>query len=185
MSGPLDDLVFFTDRDLGKSFPETLAAAGLKVVKHADLFPPDCPDETWLAKIGAEGWIAVTHDTRIRYKPNERRAVIDHGVRLLVVVGKAPYPELAENFVATAEKIAAFAADYPAPMDRKGLQTSTAPRRSRGEWFSLAGRQLIRSHPVYGATANHAGLLGSSLPELARCHSRPKLLPSQERWRQP
>jgi hypothetical protein len=80
LSGPPDDLAFFTDRDLGKRFPETLAAAGLKVVKHADLFPPDCPDETWLAKVGAEGWIAVTHDARIRYKPNERRAVIDHGV---------------------------------------------------------------------------------------------------------
>ena len=45
--------VFFTDRDLGKRFPEILAAAGLTVKRHDDLFPPNCPDEQWLAHVGA------------------------------------------------------------------------------------------------------------------------------------
>jgi hypothetical protein len=40
--------VFFTDRDLGKRFPEILANTGLSVERHDDVFPPDCPDETWL-----------------------------------------------------------------------------------------------------------------------------------------
>jgi hypothetical protein len=48
-------LVFFTDRDLGKRFPEILASAGLSVKRHDDLFPPDCPDERWLAQIGESG----------------------------------------------------------------------------------------------------------------------------------
>ena len=41
--------VWFTDRDLGKRFPEILTAAGLTVERHHDLFPPYGPDEQWLA----------------------------------------------------------------------------------------------------------------------------------------
>lgn len=82
--------VFFTDRDLGKRFPEVLHAAGLAVERHADHFAPDCPDEVWLEAVGRKGWIAVTHDRRIRYKPNELAAVVQHRVALLVVIGDAP-----------------------------------------------------------------------------------------------
>jgi hypothetical protein len=71
LSAPRDALVFFTDRDLGKRFPEVLAASGLEVRRHGDHFPSDCPDEVWLEAVGRSAWIAVSHDTRIRYKPNE------------------------------------------------------------------------------------------------------------------
>jgi hypothetical protein len=91
--------VYFTDRDLGKRFPEILKSGGLTVERHADHFAHDAPDETWLEAIGKRGWIALTHDRRIRYKPNELAAVMRHGVALLVIVGKAPFPDLANNFV--------------------------------------------------------------------------------------
>jgi len=112
-------LEFFTDRDLGKRFPEILASAGLSVRRHDDLFPPNCPDEQWLAQIGNAGWIAITHDTRIRYKPNERDAIVRHRVSLLVVQGKAPLKDLAENFVATMPRIAEFLANHQAPLIAK------------------------------------------------------------------
>ena len=115
MSGPPEPLVFFTDRDLGKRFPSILLEAGLDVRRHADHFAPDCPDEDWLKKVGASGWIAITHDARIRYKPNEKLAVLTHGVRLLVIVGDAPFPELARNFVATHDRVQAFVASHRAP----------------------------------------------------------------------
>lgn len=115
MSAPREPPVFFTDRDLGTRFPEILSAAGLAVRKHQDLFPPDCPDEVWLESVGTKGWIAVTHDTRIRYKPNELAAVIKHRVPLIVVVGKAPFPQLAKHFVDTAPKIVAFIEQHTAP----------------------------------------------------------------------
>ncbi len=73
-------LVFFTDRDLGTSFPDILRSAGISVERHGDHFPPDTSDETWLAEIGARGWVILTHDRRIRYKPNELAAVKRHGV---------------------------------------------------------------------------------------------------------
>jgi hypothetical protein len=100
--------VFFTDRDLGKRFPSILASAGLQVERHHDRFREDCPDEEWLEHVGANEWVAITHDARIRYKPNELAAVFRHRVRLLVVVGKAPLPILAENFVSTMPRISSL-----------------------------------------------------------------------------
>ena len=100
--------IYFTDRDLGKRFPAILAAAGLTVERHHDLFPPDGPDEQWLEYCGTQHRIALTHNERIRYTPNELAAVVRFQVALLVVVGKAPFPELAENFVRTLPKIVAF-----------------------------------------------------------------------------
>lgn len=118
--------IFFTDRDLGKRFPEILAAAGLHVERHADHFPPDCPDEIWLQEIGQRGWIAVTHDARIRYKPNELAAVMQHKVALLVVVGHAPYPELARSFVATYGRICSFLEQHTPPFIAKVYRPSAA-----------------------------------------------------------
>lgn len=112
-------LVFFTDRDLGTRFPDILAASGLNVERHRDHFPPDCADEEWLKAIGAQNWIAVTHDRRIRYKPNELAAVERHRVALLVVIGKTPFPLLARNFVATVPKISDFLAQHTAPFIAK------------------------------------------------------------------
>lgn len=111
--------VFFTDRDLGKRFPEILSAAGLQVERHADHFTHDCPDTVWLEEIGQHGWVAITHDSRIRYKPNELAAVIKHRVALLVMVGHAPYPQLAHSFVATKDRILGFLERHNPPFIAK------------------------------------------------------------------
>jgi hypothetical protein len=113
------DRIYFTDRDLGKRFGEILKAGGLTVERHADHFAPDTADEVWLAEVGKRGWIALTHDRRIRYKPNERDAVMRHGVALLVIVGSAPFPELAQAFVATLPRIEQFLAANQAPFIAK------------------------------------------------------------------
>jgi hypothetical protein len=102
------NLVFFTDRDLGKQFPEILRSGGLTVERHHDHFAPNASDETWLEAAGQRGWIALTHDRRIRSKPNELAAVMRYGVALLVIIGKAPYPELARSFVATLPRVQRF-----------------------------------------------------------------------------
>jgi len=116
--------VYFTDRDLGKKFPEILRAAGLSVERHADHFQHDTPDEVWLREIGKKGWVAVTHDGRIRYKPNEKIAVVENNVALLVVVGHAPFPELATAFVATEPKIRNFIAAHKPPYIAKVYRPS-------------------------------------------------------------
>ncbi len=102
------NVVFFTDRDLGLQFPGILRDAGLSVERHSDHFAHDCADDVWLAEVAARGWVALTHDARIRYKPNELAAIVQHKATLLVVVGHAPYAELARNFVNTLPRILTF-----------------------------------------------------------------------------
>ena len=125
--------VYFTDRDLGKKFPELLRAAGLAVERHYDLFPPDGPDEQWLEHCGRKGRIAISHNVRIRYTPNELAAVLSHSVALLIVVGKAPYPELAANFVSTATRIERFLERHRAPFIAKVYRPSPEERKRDAE----------------------------------------------------
>jgi hypothetical protein len=117
-------LVFFTDRDLGKQFPAILAASGFKVERHDEHFDPGTPDEEWLAGIGRRGWVAITHDKRIRHKPNELAAILAHRVALLVVVGRAPFPDLARSFVATRGPIERFTRSHSPPYIAKVYRPS-------------------------------------------------------------
>ncbi|MCP5329171.1 MAG: hypothetical protein R3E75_01710 [Steroidobacteraceae bacterium] len=83
-----------------------------------------------MREIGKIGWVAVTHDGRIRYKPNEKNAVIENNVALLVVVGHALFPELAEAFVATEPKIHDFIAAHERPHIAKVYRPSAAANPS-------------------------------------------------------
>ena len=118
--------VYFTDRDLGKRFPEILTAAGLTVERHVDHFLPDTADEVWLAEVGKRGWISLTHDRRIRYKPNERDAVMRYRVGLLVIIGAAPFADLAHAFVATLPRIERFLARHKPPFIAKVYRPTPA-----------------------------------------------------------
>jgi hypothetical protein len=100
--------VYFTDRDLGKQFPRILSEAGITVERHGDLFQPGGSDEEWLEHCGTKGRIAISHNSRIRYVPNELAAVKRFKVPLLILVGQATSAELAHNFVRTLQCIEAF-----------------------------------------------------------------------------
>jgi hypothetical protein len=121
--------VYFTDRDLGKRFPEILREAGLRVERHADHFAHDTSDEDWLREIGKRSWVAITHDKRIRYKPNELKAVLDNNVALLVVVGRNPFPELAKAFVVTERRIRTFVAKTQPPYIAKVYRAPASEER--------------------------------------------------------
>ena len=107
--------VYFTDRDLGKQFPRLLTEAGLVVERHGDLFQPEGSDEQWLAHCGRTQRVAITHNSRIRYVPNELAALIQFRVTLLVLVGKTPTADLARNFVHTLPRIEAMLAGVEPP----------------------------------------------------------------------
>ncbi|MGH6717811.1 MAG: hypothetical protein ACREER_00710 [Alphaproteobacteria bacterium] len=124
--------VYFTDRDLGNRFPGILRSAGLTVEQHKDHFATVTPDEEWLAAVGASGWIVLSHDRRIRYKPNELDAVMRHGVAMLVIVGAAPYPELARAFVATLPRIQRFLARHEPPFIAKVYRPAPSETTRRG-----------------------------------------------------
>ncbi len=111
--------VYFTDRDLGKQFPRILAEAGLTIERHGDLFAPDGSDEEWLEHCGKHGRIAISHNSRIRYVPNELEAVVTFKVPLLILVGKAPTADLAHNFVSTIARIEALLDQHTPPFIAK------------------------------------------------------------------
>lgn len=118
--------IWFTDRDLGKQFPRILAEAGLSVERHGDLFPPEGSDEQWLAHCGSQRRVAITHNSRIRYVPNELAAVQRFAVQLIVVVGHAPTAELARNFVATVSRLESWLDRHPGPAILKLYRPSAA-----------------------------------------------------------
>jgi hypothetical protein len=57
---------------------------------HPDL--PEVPrgalDDEWLPVVAAKGLVVITRDKKIRYRPAEKRAWIEHGVRGFVLTGK-------------------------------------------------------------------------------------------------
>ena len=59
-----------------------LTTAGIRVERHLDHFARGTPDEDWLPLIGINGWALLTTDKRIRYRTNEKEAVIKHNVRM-------------------------------------------------------------------------------------------------------
>jgi hypothetical protein len=51
------------------------------ILVHDDLFPQDVEDEVWLREAGTKGWVVLTRDEKIRWRPGEQRAIVDAGVR--------------------------------------------------------------------------------------------------------
>jgi hypothetical protein len=59
---------------------------------------PGCPitetdthDDVWLPVVGQEGWSAIMRDKRVRFRPGERRAIIDHNVKAFIMTGAGNY----------------------------------------------------------------------------------------------
>jgi hypothetical protein len=136
---------WFTDRDLGKQFPRVLAEGGIPVQRHGDLFAPDGSDEQWLEHCGTHGLVAITHDRRIRYRPNELAAVVRFNVQLVVVTGKVPTVELAHNFLRTLHRVEALLNLQRPPVILKVYQATPSELRQsqnsagRAEvWFPAA-----------------------------------------------
>jgi PIN like domain len=132
MNEPRED-VYFTDRDLGRKFPETLKAAGLVVVTHDDEFGPLTPDDEWLAKVGANRWLGITRDARIRYSPLALRVLMQTGARLFVLVGNLTTEECADLVIGNRRKIESLAASEP------GAFIAKIRRDGVHLWISLEG----------------------------------------------
>lgn len=107
------EVTYFTDRDLGRKLPETLKAAGLAVVTHDDQFGPLTPDDEWLANVGANGWLAISRDARIRYSPLALRVLMQTGARLFVLVGNLTTAEGADLIISKRKQIESLAANEP------------------------------------------------------------------------
>jgi hypothetical protein len=82
------DPIFFIDRSLGSTVVfEALCRAKWKVERHDDHFSPTTEDTVWIRFAGVQGWIILSADQRIRYNPEERRALIESGTLAFLLAG--------------------------------------------------------------------------------------------------
>ena len=117
MSHPdaLPDL--FLDRSLGRiKVPQLLRDAGLRLVTLAEHYgvPADGRSWTrkWLELAGTSGWAVFMKDTRVRYNPAERSAVLRHSVQCFCLTSQSlSSDEMARRFLDNLDAIAQVCAD--------------------------------------------------------------------------
>lgn len=77
---------------IDRSVPRGVADAVKKmrddVLWLEDEFPHSVSDQEWLARAGSEGWLVITHDKKVRTRPGERRAIMEHGVGCFILTYK-------------------------------------------------------------------------------------------------
>ena len=83
-----NDVTFFVDRCFGRGFWKALRAAGFKAEHKDDHFAQNTDDEIWMQEVGHRGWVVFTRDTRMRFHPNERAAVINSSLRMFTLQTK-------------------------------------------------------------------------------------------------
>jgi hypothetical protein len=103
--------MLFLDRSLGRrQVPDLLRAAGLCLQTLAEVYgiPADetVADVDWLARAGSEGWIVLMKDERIRYRPAEREALVNHHVRAFCLTsGNLRAAEMAQLYINVLDRI--------------------------------------------------------------------------------
>jgi hypothetical protein len=80
-----DEPIFFVDRTHGrKKLPNLLKKVGMKVEVHYKHFDPEAPDDEWIRKCAANGWIIVTGDKAIETDPINLKAVEESGAKVFI-----------------------------------------------------------------------------------------------------
>ncbi len=85
-ASPPETPTFFLDRSLGrKTVAEALRSAGLNVVLHDEVFPPDASDAVWLRFAGERKLIVLTKGRAIRTRRLERETLFAASVRAVIL----------------------------------------------------------------------------------------------------
>lgn len=94
---------------MGRKLGRRLQEEGLRVVLHDDEFAPGTLDVEWLTVVGQNGWIAITKDQRLRFRPLEKAALIAAGLRTFVFTsGNMSGAEVADAIVKALPKMRAL-----------------------------------------------------------------------------
>jgi PIN like domain len=119
MSRPPDRPTFFVDRDLGPRFFNSLAADRRFGVEYHDahFHDPATDDSVWLQLVAEQGWIAITHDRKIR--AHHREIIAAYRARVIIIVGKRTMADHAANFLATYPRIERFVQHRSGPYTAK------------------------------------------------------------------
>jgi hypothetical protein len=84
--------VIFIDASLPRSVADELKKVREDVLFKHDIFLPGTDDPIWLQRVGAEGWLAITRDARIRTRPAERAAIMENDVGCFILTHQQDLP---------------------------------------------------------------------------------------------
>jgi hypothetical protein len=113
-------LVYFFDADLlGVAKPIAQVRADVIYPGHSNCpsIRPDTKDPEWLAEAGSHGWVVLLRDKRIRSRPGERQALLDHGLRTFCLTksGNASKWDVLGLLVVNWDAIERVALEVPGP----------------------------------------------------------------------
>ncbi len=80
--------MIFIDASLPRTVADELKKVREDVVFKHDIFAPGTDDSVWLRRVGVEGWLAITHDKRVRTRYGERAAIMENGVGCFILTYK-------------------------------------------------------------------------------------------------
>ena len=108
---------FYVDESIfSHALVAELTAAGIALDRVGITVPFGAPDDVWLSHCGKHSYLALTRDQRIRYRPLEKQALIEHGVACFTFTqGQATATQCATRIVELAPKMVAIASGQPRP----------------------------------------------------------------------
>jgi predicted nuclease of predicted toxin-antitoxin system len=114
---PPDGTVFFVDRSIGVEPIRTeFINAGLVVEIHDDHFARDEEDRVWLRSAGERGWVVLTKDQKLRYRPLEIEALRASRARVFVLTaGNLRGVEIGAVFLGALPQICKVLENVPGP----------------------------------------------------------------------
>jgi predicted nuclease of predicted toxin-antitoxin system len=93
-----------------------LIDAGIAVEIHDDHFARDEEDRVWLRTVGERGWVVLTKDQRLRYRPLEIAALRASNARVFVLTaGNLRGIEIAAVFLSALPRICKLLQVLPGP----------------------------------------------------------------------
>jgi len=101
---------FFIDRSLARrDVADALRLSGCIVHTHLEVYgerDESVSDTEWLELCGRQGWVVLTMDRRIRWRPPEIAAIRRYGVKLFALTsGNLSAAEQADRFIQHIEAI--------------------------------------------------------------------------------
>lgn len=80
-----EEPIYIVDRTHGrKKLPTLLKKVGMKVEVHHQHFDPESPDDEWIPKAAANGWVILTGDKAVETDPINLKAIEDSAAKVFI-----------------------------------------------------------------------------------------------------
>ncbi len=70
--------MIFVNGSMPRVVADELRRVGKNAKAKIELFQQDVKDPVWLRAVGINGWLGITRDAKIRTRPAERQAIMEH-----------------------------------------------------------------------------------------------------------